>query len=85
VLLGLLGAATAQAGGRRCACDESLNPLDPSQAPAELRLAAKSSEIVAAFDVGDRAIAALEFLGFAGDTLAVAVLGGPGERGESCR
>jgi WD40 repeat protein len=76
----LLSTSLVQAGGRRCACDDVLNQLDPKQVPADLRPDVSFPEIVAAFDVGDRPITALEFLGFAGDTLAVAEFG-PARRG----
>jgi len=81
-LLSLLALAPdAAAGGRRCACDVQLGKLDPTQVPAALRPAEKLPEIVAAFDVGERPITALEFVGFAGENLAVAEFG-PARRGE---
>jgi len=70
----------ASAGGRRCLCEEHLQKLSSAQVPQELRLSGAMPEVVAAFDIGDRGVAALDFAG-SGETLVVAEAG-PERRGE---
>ncbi len=69
-------ASRAEAGGRRCFCEVLLQKLDPSRVPADLLPDQRIPEIVAAFDIGDRAVSAVAFAGD-GERLVIAEAGPP--------
>jgi WD40 repeat protein len=79
-VVGLPAHRSVFAGGRACACDELLKRLSGVAIPTELRPIHPTPEVVAAFDIGERGVTALKFLGD-GETLVVAEAG-PARRGD---
>src|SRR4051812_41432623 len=67
------------AGGRECVGREHLQNLDPKHIPPDLGPSPSIPEVIAAFDIGDRPVTAVEFIGD-GERLVVAE-SGPLRRG----